>query len=294
MKVEKPNYYSITPAVVRYDKSLPMGARFMYGEITALTKKDGYCWAGDAYFADLYEVKKATIQNWLRSLEQKGYITRERVYKDGTKQIKNRYIKIFDTPIQNNLGTYTKNFDNPTQNNLGTYAKNIENPMQNNLRDSITSTTTFNNTNNNKDRAKPPKPVAHRDQFESLWTLYPNKKGKETAWKSYSSSIKSGVTDDDIRQGINNYLAEIKAKGTPKRYIKHGGTWFRQKGWEDEYDTTPDTATIRKRPVTVRETLPDWAQDNTAVPTPSNAESVPTAEEINAKLAKLRSSRESR
>lgn len=294
MKVEKPNYYSITPAVVRYDKSLPMGARFMYGEITALTKKDGYCWAGDAYFAELYEVKKATIQNWLRALEQKGYITRERVYKDGTKQIKNRYIKIFDTPMQNNLGTYTKNFDNPAQNNLGTYAKNIENPMQNNLRDSITSTTTSNNTNINKDRAKPPKPVAHRDQFESLWTLYPNKKGKETAWKSYSSSIKSGVTDDDIRQGINNYLAEIKAKGTPKRYIKHGGTWFRQKGWEDEYDTTPDTATIRKRPVTVRETLPDWAQDNTAVPTPSNAESVPTAEEINAKLAKLRSSRESR
>lgn len=290
---DKPNYYSITPAVVRYDKSLPMGARFMYGEITALTKKDGYCWAGDAYFAELYEVKKATIQNWLRALEQKGYITRERVYKDGTKQIKNRYIKIFDTPMQNNLGTYTKNFDNPTQNNLGTYAKNIENPMQNNLRDSITSTTTSNNTNN-KDRAKPPKPVAKRECFESLWKLYPNKKGKESAFNSYKRSIKDGVTDDEIKQGINNYLAEIKAKGTPKRYIKHGDTWFRQKGWQDEYDTTPDTAPNRKRPVTVRETLPDWARDKNTVPEPSNTESVPTTEEINAKLAKLRSRRESR
>ena len=290
---DKPNYYSITPAVVRYDKSLPMGARFMYGEITALTKKDGYCWAGDAYFAELYEVKKATIQNWLRALEQKGYITRERVYKDGTKQIKNRYIKIFDTPIQNNLSTYTKKFDNPTQNNLGTYAKNIENPMQNNLRDSITSTTTSNNTNNNKP-SKPPKPVAKRECFESLWKLYPNKKGKESAFNSYKRSIKAGVTDDEIKQGINNYLAEIKTKGTPKRYIKHGDTWFRQKGWQDEYDTTPDTAPNRKRPVTVRETLPDWAQDETTVPEPSNAESVPTTEEINAKLAKLRARRESR
>lgn len=294
MKVEKPNYYSITPAVVRYDKSLPMGARFMYGEITALTKKDGYCWAGDAYFAELYEVKKATIQNWLRALEQKGYITRERVYKDGTKQIKNRYIKIFDTPMQNNLGTYTKNFDNPTQNNLGTYAKNIENPMQNNLRDSITSTTTSNNTNINKDRAKPPRPVAKRECFESLWKLYPNKKGKESAFNSYKRSIKDGVTDNEIKQGINNYLAEIKAKGTPKRYIKHGDTWFRQKGWQDEYDTTPDVAAGRKRPVTVRETLPDWAKDETTVPAPSNAGSIPTTEEINAKLAKLRSRRESR
>ncbi|WP_367599979.1 helix-turn-helix domain-containing protein [Pediococcus pentosaceus] len=177
MNEDKPNYYSITPANVRYDKSLPMGARFMYGEITALTKKDGYCWAGDSYFAELYEVTNTTIQNWLRALERKGYISRKRIYKEGTKQIKNRYIRLFDTPTQNNLGTYVKNINDPTQNNLGTYPKNIKNPTQNNLRDSITSTITSTTTNNNKP-SKPPKPVADRDHFESLWKLYPNKKAK--------------------------------------------------------------------------------------------------------------------
>lgn len=290
---EKPNYYAIIPASVRYDRKLQPNAILLYGEITALTKKDGYCWAGDSYFADLYEVAKSTVQTWLKRLEQRGHIIRTVVYKDGSRQIKQRRITITDS-LTHNTNTYAKKLDDPTPENKGTYAKNLDNPIPENWGDSITTSTTNNNTNINKNRAKSPKPVAHRDQFESLWTLYPNKKGKETAWKSYSSSIKAGVTDDDIRQGINNYLAEIKAKGTPKRYIKHGGTWFRQKGWEDEYDTTPDTATSRKRPVTVRETLPDWAQDNTAVPTPSDAESVPTAEEINAKLAKLRSRRESR
>ncbi len=286
---DKPNYYSITPANVRYDKSLPMGARFMYGEITALTKKDGYCWAGDSYFAELYEVTNTTIQNWLRALERKGYISRKRIYKDGTKQIKNRYIRLFDTPTQNNLGTYVKNIKDPTQNNLGTYPKNIKNPTQNNLRDSITSTITS-TTTNNKDRTKPPKPVANRDHFESLWKLYPNKKGKESAWNSYKQSIRDGATDDEIKQGINKYLAEIKAKQTPKRYIKHGQTWFKQKGWQDEYDTTPE-APVNGRKIVQRETLPEWAQDN-STKQPAKSSDPTSLEKINEQLANLRARKE--
>lgn len=286
---DKPNYYSITPANVRYDKSLPMGARFMYGEITALTKKDGYCWAGDSYFAELYEVTNTTIQNWLRALERKGYISRKRIYKDGTKQIKNRYIRLFDTPTQNNLGTYVKNIKDPTQNNLGTYPKNIKNPTQNNLRDSITSTITFTTTNNNKP-SKPPKPVADRDHFESLWKLYPNKKGKESAWNSYKQSIKAGATDDEIKQGINSYLAEIKAKQTPKRYIKHGQTWFKQKGWQDEYDTTPEVP-VNGRKIVQRETLPEWAQDN-STKQPAKSSDPTSLEKINEQLANLRARKE--
>lgn len=283
---EKPNYYSITPANVRYDKSLPMGARFMYGEITALTKKDGYCWAGDSYFAELYEVTNTTIQNWLKALERKGYISRKRIYKEGTKQIKNRYIRLFDTPTQNNLGTYVKNINDPTQNNLGTYPKNIKNPTQNNLRDSITSTITSTTTNNNKP-SKPPKPVADRDHFESLWKLYPNKKGKESAWNSYKQSIKAGATDDEIKQGINNYLAEIKAKQTPKRYIKHGQTWFKQKGWQDEYDTTPE-APVNGRKTVQRETLPEWAQDNSINQPAKTSKPTVSPEEIQRQFEKLK------
>lgn len=290
MNEDKPNYYSITPANVRYDKSLPMGARFMYGEITALTKKDGYCWAGDSYFAELYEVTNTTIQNWLRALERKGYISRKRIYKEGTKQIKNRYIRLFDTPTQNNLGTYVKNINDPTQNNLGTYPKNIKNPTQNNLRDSITSTITFTTTNNNKP-SKPPKPVADRDHFESLWKLYPNKKGKESAWNSYKQSIKAGANDDEIKQGINNYLAEIKAKQTPKRYIKHGQTWFKQKGWQDEYDTTPE-APVGGRKTVQRETLPEWARDNSTKNPAKTSKPAVSPEEIQRQLAKLKARKE--
>jgi hypothetical protein len=70
----KPAYYSVTPAEVRYNKSLPMGARFLYGEITALCNQKGFCWAKNRYFADLYEVDVRTIKRWIQALESKGYI----------------------------------------------------------------------------------------------------------------------------------------------------------------------------------------------------------------------------
>jgi hypothetical protein len=274
MNEGEPSYFSIIPANVRYDNRLPAKAILLYSEITALTKKDGYCWASDTHFAKLYKVSNTTVQNWLHALEKYGYITREVVYREGTKQIKNRYIRIFEYPTQENLGTYPNKFKNPTQENL---------------RDNNKSNNKFNNKNNNKP-SKPPKPVAVRDHFESLWKLYPNKKGKESAWNSYKQSIKAGTTDDEIKQGINNYLAEIKVKQTPKRYIKHGQTWFKQKGWQDEYDTTPEVP-VNGRKIVQRETLPEWAQDN-STKQPAKSSDPTSLEKINEQLANLRARKE--
>ena len=80
-KKEEPAYYAIIPANVRYDKTLSPNAKLLYGELTALCKnKEGYCWASNKYFADLYGVQKSSITNWVRSLVEGGYITVEFVY----------------------------------------------------------------------------------------------------------------------------------------------------------------------------------------------------------------------
>ena len=64
---ESPSYYAILPPDVRYDKQLPQGAKLLYSEITALSNKNGYCWASNDYFAKLYSVSNSTIQSWLKS-----------------------------------------------------------------------------------------------------------------------------------------------------------------------------------------------------------------------------------
>ena len=84
--MESPNYYAIIPANVRYDKRLKPNAKLLYGEITSLTNKEGYCWADNAYFADLFEVSTETISRWISQLANYGYIDVELLQNLGNKR----------------------------------------------------------------------------------------------------------------------------------------------------------------------------------------------------------------
>lgn len=101
--METPNYYAIIPANVRYDKNLKDKAKLLYGEITSLSNKDGYCWATNRYFAELYDVSTTTISTLIKNLVDRGYIKSQLIYKEGTKEILNRYLSIVNEPIKENL-----------------------------------------------------------------------------------------------------------------------------------------------------------------------------------------------
>ena len=74
--VSSPAYYAIIPADVRYDDQLPPNAKLLYGEISALIGADGYCFAGNQYFADIYKSTPKSIQRLITKLEDAGYIQR--------------------------------------------------------------------------------------------------------------------------------------------------------------------------------------------------------------------------
>lgn len=113
------SYYAVLPANVRYDKNITPNAKLLYAEITALCNDKGYCWAGNAYFAELYGVTKTSISNWISSLQKNGYIDVQLIYKENSKEIQSRYISIANNiPIQNNLNTYTKNIVGGIQKNF--------------------------------------------------------------------------------------------------------------------------------------------------------------------------------
>ena len=205
---ENPNYYAIIPANVRYDKSLTPNAKLLYGEITALCNDKGYCWASNEYFATLYGVSKGSISSWIAQLAKAKYISLQMIYREGSKEILNRYIRLFDDPIPENLNT----------------------PIPENLKDNTTSlNTTFNTTYDKDIQNKPRKKkagVAYSQDFENFWNAYPKHEGKKAAYKAFMGSLSSGLTLEIIYERLKIYKARIDAQGTAYEFIRFPATFL--------------------------------------------------------------------
>lgn len=94
-EVNLPGYYAIIPSSVRYCSSLKFAERLLYGEITALLNKEGYCFATNRYFSDLFGVIPGTVSRWISHLEKLGFIKIELIRND-KKEIIQRRIFITD------------------------------------------------------------------------------------------------------------------------------------------------------------------------------------------------------
>ena len=158
------SYYAIIPASVRYDEDLTPNAKLLYGEITALCNERGYCWASNAYFAELYKVSKSTVSRWIQQLSEKGYIESEMRYKEGSKEVESRILTIA-TPIRKN--EYT-----PTQKCVEGIRKNEYTPPLKNAKDNNTViNNTFNNTNKDIDRQSSVSPLSDQN-FINIKTAF--------------------------------------------------------------------------------------------------------------------------
>ena len=139
--MESPNYYGILPANVRYDKRLKPMEKIMYCEITALTNKNGYCYASNSYFAELYEVHKNTVGVWINHLVECGYLRAELIYKAGSKEVQERrlYISIpvsvsaaenTDSSDKKNSASVSEDIDSSTEKDSTPANENIDTPQQ--------------------------------------------------------------------------------------------------------------------------------------------------------------------
>lgn len=111
MVKENPSYYAIIPASVRYS-NIKANAKLLYGEISALSNKHGFCFATNRYFANLYGVSKNTISVWIKELKEHEFIS-VKIVRGDNKEIIKRLIGITkndDTPINENLKENTTSY----------------------------------------------------------------------------------------------------------------------------------------------------------------------------------------
>ncbi len=221
---EQPNYYAIIPADVRYDAELPASAKLLYGEITSLANKNGYCFATNAYFSKLYNVSERQIVRLINALETKDYISIV------TRESKNR--KIY---ISCNTSTLTKMSPNPDKNVTVNPDKNV---TQNN--------TSINNKNN-----------IYTPEFEEWYKRYPNKFNKQQTFKNWKNALKQ-YDVIDLNTALVNYVRHVQRECVNPEYITRSTNFLGRKGefvgWL-EMDTAQDEV-----PISIPESDPEYQE----------------------------------
>ncbi|MCG1217525.1 helix-turn-helix domain-containing protein [Staphylococcus epidermidis] len=191
---EQPNYYSIIPAHVRYDKELKPMEVIMYGELTALSNKYGYSYASNNYFAELYNVHKKTVSTWISNLKEKGYIDTV-VIRDESMTVTERRIYI-TAPYPSNHGEgYPQKSGDPIHKKTEENNTRINNTRIN--RDSDETSKSFQYISNNLEMIQ--SPLKAQQLEEAIKDFKDNKLEIVTVATDYCKENNKGV----------NYLIKV-------------------------------------------------------------------------------------
>ncbi len=104
---QKPSYYSILTAEVRYHPNLSPFDKLLYSDITSLTNKKGYCNATNKYFSKVFNKSISTISRAIATLSDNGFV-HTKLIKDDNNEIVERKIFLKETtPIPMGKNAHT-------------------------------------------------------------------------------------------------------------------------------------------------------------------------------------------
>lgn len=225
-KTEQPGYWAVIPAPVRYDVRISANAKLLYGEISALCDRKGFCWAKNDYFADLFGWAAPTVTRLISSLRDAGYLTVEMI---PTSTGSERRIfaglctggvrKIAETPLRKNVGGVSAKMITPPQYKVNsTYEHTPLTPQGEQVC---------------KKRVHKDAPDWKPERFAGLWSYYPAKgrKNKQRAIQAWDKL----QPDDALIDRIARSLAKLKATEEWQRDvgIPYVATFLNGERWRD-------------------------------------------------------------
>ena len=238
----KPSYWAVLPASVRYDPELPPNAKLLYAELSALADASGYCFASNEYFAGNFELNMKSIQRLLKALADRGYIIVDVVRDAETHAVLERKIFAGINPAGRFAPPSPQNCGDPSPQKCG-------DPSPQNC-----GVEQLNNINNNPPTPQGGKGVRRRkesreapdwkpDRFAGFWKFYPKqgRKNKQDAMDAWDKLR----PDDELISRIARALVKLKATEEWRRGvgIPYVATFLRGARWTDadELDV-PDSA----------------------------------------------------
>lgn len=207
------------------DERLTDFERILYSAITGLCRKEGYCWASNAYIAKMLNKSESRVIDSITKLVNLGYLKREVVYKkkkdkDGkiitTKQISFRKLFV----VINNVGSVKNNTGGSVINNTLLDNNIINNPSISNLsKDKLTNSATeaqdgkneINNTNMGNEVVLEEN-VFEKDFLEPTASVEekPKKRKQGVSLAPYIDAIKEYyIAYKDISDALINYVIQV-------------------------------------------------------------------------------------
>ena len=208
-RIEKNKNYTSMANYHFRDRNLSWKAKGILSNMLSLPDDWDYSLAG---LATLSSDGMSATRSAIKELEEYGYLIRRPIRKDG--RISDWEYLIFENPLDAKQIVENQQIENHTQ--LNTNQLNIKKSNNKELNNNISA------------------------EFEELWKLYPRKIGKPKALKAYQKARKNGTSFEDVKQGVEMYLKQIRIQKTTAEYIKHGSTWFNGECWNDEYSVKGD------------------------------------------------------
>lgn len=247
---EKPAYWAVLPAAIRYDPEIPASAKLLYAEISALTDQRGYCWASNAYFEGLYGLSERTIVRLIRALEKAGYIrileagggaTRRKIAAGINPLANPSTADAVPLPLGKGVSAETpdKNVSTPRQKCQGGGDKNVR---ENNREIKKENDPPKAPQGAGADYVPKKSPDWKPERWEKFWAFYPLHKSKQAAIKAWdrlkpSDELLAVIGHALVRQ-IAEKQAECKRNRVPFEWKIHASTYLNGARWTDEDDTS--------------------------------------------------------
>lgn len=186
---QEQGYYMVIPATV-WNSDLTERSILLYGHISTLVKKEGYCWASNDYFVTKLKCSVASVKRCIIELEKAKLIYRELIFKEGTKEVESRKIYL-------NPGRFT---GEPT--GRSNYEDDDLNPAI------VTGDYTQNDENDeNLGRFTGDPDNSTRVLLDST-NIEDNKEEIKVSYSSYSSTPRTEETEDLISKYSNKSIFE--------------------------------------------------------------------------------------
>ena len=219
------------PVFAARDKDLLKKTKslLLLGEIVSMLNTTGKFFMSNKTIAERLDCTPQAVNNYLQLLEEKKLIVRTKVHDKNTNAIVGRIIKAGPALINARLlGLTTDVGEGSKQAFKGVVNERLY--KDNNLKEQ------YKRTNINSASHSNAQSVSQlENEFEELWSKYPNKKGKKQAFNHYKAWRKASVkhTNEYLLERLKVYMTDLQQNSW--KHPMNGSTWFNGR-FDDELE----------------------------------------------------------